>query len=487
MFPARAGRATAQEGQRVLADPVTFPSAVVLARHPAPSRSAMSRRPPVPPLPAPLRQRREQRTRRLLATKAIRDRVVSLAGVIGAPLANQAGAEVGTIDDFVAQWDGGEPYPPITGMVVRVGRRKTWVPGPVVADLSETGARLRSARLDLREFQRRPGEVLLARDVLDHQLVDVDGRQVIRAADLYLVKVATDDLRLVGVDVSPKTLLRRLGPRRLRARPTPDKVIDWAAIQPFGGSVSNVALNTSHEGLHRLRPSELADLLEDLGRPARQELLASLEPETVADAMEEMDPDELETLIRETPPEQAAALVAEMEPDEAADALRDLGSEERAELLELMEDDAREALEELLEFDEESAGGFMTTFLVTAAPGERVDEVRARLADADEHRSDIDAVVVIDDGGRLVDDVSLFAVATARADATMADLVQDGPPVTVTPRAEFKEVAERLTESRRSSVLVTEGDRVLGRILADDVVDALLPGRTRRHFPRLLQ
>jgi Mg/Co/Ni transporter MgtE len=324
------------------------------------------------------------------------------------------------------------------------------------------------------------------RDVLDHQLVDVDGRQVIRAADLYLAKVGADDLRLVGVDVSPKTLLRRLGPRRYRSRPTPSQVIDWGAIQPFGGAVSQVALRTSNEGLQRLRPGELADLLEDLGRPARQELLAQLEPETAADALEEMDPEELETLLRETPPEQAAALVAEMEPDEAADALRDLASEEREELLEFMEDEQRQTLEELLEFDEESAGGFMTTFLVTASLGDVVSDVRARLADAEEHGNDIDAVVVLEDDGRLVDDVGLFSIAIATPDATMADLVHDEPPVTVAPDAEVREVAERLSESRRSSVLVTEAGRVLGRILADDIVDALLPGE-RRHFPRLLQ
>jgi CBS domain-containing protein len=439
-----------------------------------------------PPFPTPLRQRREQRSQRLLATRAIRDQIVSVVGVIGRPLANQAGADVGPIIDFVARWDGAESYPPVTGMVVKVGRRHAWVPGDKVADLTQGGARMRSAKLDLREFERRPGEVLLTRDVLDHQLVDVDGRQVIRAADLYLAKVGPDDLRLVGVDVSPKTLVRRLGPRRFRSRPTPDQVIDWAAIEPFGGSVSQVTLRTSNEGLHRLRPGELADLLEDLGRPARQELLAKLQPETAADAMEEMDPEELETLIRETPPEQAAALVAEMEPDEAADALRDLGSEEREELLELMEDEQRHVLEELLEFPEDAAGGFMTTFWVTARPWDRVDDVRTRLAEADEHGCDVDGVVVLDDEDRLVDDLTLFAMAIASPDSTMATLVHDEPPVTVEPTAEVKEVAERLTESRRSSVLVAKDDHVLGRILADDIVDALLPGQ-RRHFPRLLQ
>jgi CBS domain-containing protein len=410
---------------------------------------------------------------------------VSLVGLIGAPICNQAGDVLGTVEDFVAKWDGIEPYPPVTGMVVRVGRQQAWVPGNNVEDLTAAGARLRSAKLDLQAFVRREGEVLLARDVLDHQLVDVDGRQVIRAADLYLVKLGSDDLRLVGVDVSPKTLLRRLGPRRLRSRPTPDQVIDWAAIQPFGGSVSEVPLRTSHEGLHRMRPAELADLLEDLGRPARQELLAQLEPEAAADAMEEMDAEELETLLRETPPEQAAALVAEMEPDEAAEALRDLNEEEREELLELMDDEPRQKLEELLEFDEESAGGFMTTFLVTAQLSDHVDEVRARLAEADEHGADVDGVVVVDGDGILVDDVTLFALATAPGDAPMRSLVADEPPMTVSPDADIKEVAERLTASRRSSVLVTSDDRVLGRILADDVVDALLPG-SRRHFPRLL-
>jgi CBS domain-containing protein len=443
----------------------------------------MARRPPIPSL----RHRREERSRRLLATKAVRDRVVSLVALVGRPLLNQAGDEVGTIVDFVAKWDATESYPPVVGMIVRVGRRKAWVGGDNVADLTDAGARLRTARLDLREYGRREGEVLLARDVLDHQLVDVDGRQVIRAADLYLYKVGTDDVRLVGVDVSPKTLLRRLGPRQLRARPTPAQVIDWGAIQPFGGSVSNVPLRASHEGLRRMRPSELADLLEDLGRPARQELLAQLEPEAAADAMEEMDAEELETLLRETPPEQAAAIIAEMEPDEAAEALRDLDTEEREELLEYMEEERRDAIEDLLEFDEDQAGGFMTTVLLFAQPGSSVASVRAQLAEEAEHASDMDAVVVVDDDGLLLDDVSLFGVATAKDSMTMADLMSDSPPVTVAPDASVKEVADKLAESRRSSVLVCRDSRVLGRILADDVIDALQPGKLRRHFPRILQ
>ncbi len=264
-------------------------------------------------------------------------------------------------------------------------------------------------------------------------------------------------------------------------------MIDWSNIQPFAGEVRQVKLRSSNEGLHRLRPAELADLLEDLGRPARQELLASLEPEAAADALEEMDPEELGALLRETPAEQAAELVANMEPDEAVDALRDLATEEREELLEHMEDEQRQTLEGLLDFDEESAGGFMTTTLVIAHPDETVKSVRRRLAGFADHGPDIDAVVVTDEDGNLLDDIGLFHFAIATGGTLMADLVGSEPPVTVRPDAEIKEVASRLTDTRRSSVLVCEDGRVLGRILADDVVDALSPEKVRRHFPRLLQ
>ena len=122
--------------------------------------------------------------------------------------------------------------------------------------------------------------------------------------------------------------------------PTPDRVIDWAAIQPFAesageanGEATQVRLKTTNEGLHRLRPGELADLLEDLRRDERRELLAALSPDEAADALEEMQPEDLEQLLRESDPVEAARLLAAMEPDEAVDALRDLPLAVRGEVL----------------------------------------------------------------------------------------------------------------------------------------------------------
>ena len=455
----------------------------------------MAIRPPLPP--NPIRSARRQRHERLLATRSLRDSLISLAGIVQGPVVNQSGDEIGVLVDVVARWDGEEPYPPVTGLVVRIGRRVSFVNMEDVADVTHDRVQLRSARLDLRDFARRPGEVMLGKDVVDHQLVDIDGVQVIRAADLYVAWMAASAagggdtqsrvLRLVGADVSAQTLLRRLGPKRWRGRPTPERVIDWSAIQPFSGEVRQVRLRSSNDGLHRLRPGELADLLEDLGRSGRQELLASLEPETAADALEEMDPEELEALLREASPEQAAEWVANMEPDEAVDALRDLDEDERSELLDHMEDEQREELSELLEYREDTAGGFMTTTLVTATLGEPVSVVRDRLRAERDHAGEIDAVAVVDNSGRYLDDVSLFQLAIADPDQPLSDLLGDCMPVTVPVTAEVSEVASQLTESRRSSVVVLDDEGgPIGRILADDIVDALLPERGRFHFPRLL-
>ncbi|KUM98967.1 magnesium transporter MgtE [Streptomyces cellostaticus] len=444
---------------------------------------------------ARLRDRRGTLERRATASKAVRTSLVSLAGLVGGPVTNQAGEEVGRVVDVVARLYGPDPYPPVTGLILRIGRRRTFLAADAISKVHAGHVRLRTARVDLRDFVRRPGEVLLARDVLDHQLVDVDGVQVTRAADLYLAPLV-DRVLLVGVDVSLPTLLRRLGPRRWQARPTPERVLDWQAVAPFAEQATDgppeVRLRASRTALRRLRPADLADILEDLGRSERQQLLGWLEPEQAADALEEMEPAELENLLREAAPDHAARLVDEMEPDEATDALRDLTPEERENLLRRMPTGEAAELRRLLTHREGTAGGAMTTLLVTAHGDETVAQVRARLAEQAEHRTEIDAVAVVDDHDRLLCDIALFDLAVAEDTSPVADLLvwlaQFGPPVTVHADTPLAEAADQLVAARASSLLVVDdGDRPIGRILADDLLDAMLPERGRLHFRRFLQ
>ncbi len=427
-----------------------------------------------------------------LASRQLRQDIVSLAGLVGRPVLNQAGDEVGHVSDLLAKVHGGETYPVVTGIVIRVGRRRSFLDASAIDKLHRRSVTLRTARLDLREFQRREGEVLLARDILDHQLVDTDEIQVIRAADLYLAQVG-DLIHLVGVDVSLQTLLRRLGPRRFRWHPTPDRVIDWSAIESFGaGSAEGpaaVKLRTPHSALRRLRPAELADVLEGLGRPGRQEVLDSLGDDLAADALEEMEPHELTALLREVEPAKAADLIARMEPDEGVDALRDLTEEEQVALLARMPQAVQRELVKLLGYPGDEAGGIMTSVIASAAPDETVAQVSQRLAELAGHRTEIDSVAVLDAAGVLLGDIPAFDLLVAKPGQRLGDLLDpDNPPVTLHPDADLDMVATELVESRRSSLLVVDDDgRPLGRILADDVLDALVPGHGRLHFPRLLQ
>ncbi|MGW5258883.1 magnesium transporter MgtE N-terminal domain-containing protein [Streptomyces sp. NPDC004012] len=444
---------------------------------------------------ARFRDRRVHLERRATATNAVRTSLVSLAGLIGGSATNQASEEVGRVVDVVARLYGTEPYPPVTGLILRIGRRQTFLAADAIGKVQAGHVQLRTARVDLRDFSRRPGEVLLGKDILDHQLVDVDGVQVTRAADLYLAPLV-GQIVLVGVDVSLPTLLRRLGPRRWQARPTPERVLDWQAVAPFAEQATEgppeVRLRASRAALQRLRPADLADILEDLGRDEREQLLGWLEPEQAADALEEMEPAELENLLREAKPEHAALLVDEMEPDEATDALRDLTREEREALLSRMPSGEAAELRRLLTHREGTAGGAMTTLLITSRPDETVAKVRAQLAEQAEHRTEIDAIAVVDDNGRLLCDLPLFDLAVAEDTTPMADLVtwrsQFGPPATVRPDTTLGEAADQLVDSRATSLLVVDGtDRPLGRILADDLLDYLLPERGRLHFRRFLR
>jgi CBS domain-containing protein len=442
---------------------------------------------------SPITRRLIQPSERTLTYRQLRQDIVSLAGLITRPVLNQAGDEVGRVVDLVAKVHGSrETYPLVTGIVIRVGRRRAFLDSSAIDRMHRRSVTLRTARFDLREFARREGEVLLARDILDHQLVDTDEIQVIRAADLYLAQVG-EQIHLVGVDVSLQTLLRRLGPRRFRWHPTPDRVIDWASIESFGEDSPEepaaVKLRTSHAALRRLRPAELADVLEGLGRSGRQEVLDSVGDDLAADALEEMEPHELTALLREVPPERAAELIAGMEPDEAVDALRDLDDEERAALLAQMPHPVQRELVKLLGYPGDEAGGIMTSVLATAGPEETVAEVSQRLAEQTGHRTEIDSVAVLDELGVLLSDISAFDLLISDPGHRLGELIDpDNPPVTLPPDADLDLVATELVESRRSSLLVVDDEgRPLGRILADDVLDALVPGHGRLHFPRLLQ
>jgi CBS domain-containing protein len=374
-------------------------------------------------------------------------------------------------------------HPPVKGVVVKVGRRRVFVPSDQLQRFGPEEVRLSSARLDLVEIQKREGEILLAEDVLDHQLVDVNGARVVRAADLYLLPTE-GRVRLVGVDAGFGRLLGRVGPRQLLIGRRPSRIIDWAAIHWLEEHPQPVQLRGAARALRSLPPAELADLVEELGRSERQRLLAGLEPATAADVLEEMEPDAVEAVLREASPEQAAQLLSAMAPDEAVDALRDLPRAKREELVRVLPASKADLLVGLLAFPESAAGGLMTPQLVVASPDDRIADVVAQLRGAPDG-GEVDAVAVVDAARSLLDDVPLLRLLLADSTATVAEVIADDPPVTVEPDTLLPDLVESFVASRRSSILVVDAElRPLGRILADDVIDALVQHMARPEFLR---
>ena len=437
----------------------------------SPERSGRSRARHLVPSDLPFRDP----TRRALAAT-----LISAAGLQGRPVTSSSGEVVGRLADIVVRWDSGN-YPKVFGVIVRIGFRRAFMQVESISKIDNSGVTLSSTTVDLRDYERRDGEFLALDDMIDHQLLDVDGARVVRSSDLYLAKTGRN-YQLVGVDVSFATFLRRVLPGSAGRTPTPGKVIDWAGIQSFGRPGEPARLRKQNKGLEKLRPSEMADLLEDLGRRERQLLLEILDPEVAADAMEEMEADDLDELLRHAPVDRAADLLARMEPDEAVDALRELPEEEREAMLDAMDAETSTNLIELLEYDEEAAGGFMTSALVILEEDDTVSDARKKLLELD--NNDVQCIVVVDKDGRLLDDLHLIDLFAANPRSLVGNVKNDSQPETVGPEADLEEVIEKLTANRGSSlVVVDEENRPIGRILADDVVDALVKERTGRNWP----
>jgi hypothetical protein len=189
--------------------------------------------------------------------------LLSVAGLVGSPVT--VGATAGRVTDLVVRHAREDTYPEITGLVVRVGRRVLFAGTTDVQGLTGTGRQALRTPADLPIFDRHDGDVLLAADVLDQQIIDTDGVHVIRAADLYLALIGAA-VRLVALDTSVRTLIRRLGPRRLRIRPAPQRAIDWSHIDGshIDGLAGALQLSAPHATLNRMRAGELASRVHEL-------------------------------------------------------------------------------------------------------------------------------------------------------------------------------------------------------------------------------
>lgn len=408
-----------------------------------------------------------------------------LSQVLGRPIRDLEGESVATVKDVITRL-GEEDHPQITGLVARYRRRDFFVPRWRITEISESGVRLNSDVLDLRPFERREGEVLLARNVLDKQLIDVDGKRVVRVNDVQLIGAA-EAWRVSGADVSLQGLWRRLAPAGFMGTRKPVEVIDWSDVGYLATNESTVQLKSASGKLARLHPVEIARLAEALSYHHGSEVVESLDDETAAETLEEMPTAQQARIIGDMDEERAADILEWMSPDEAADVLGDLPEEKAEELLGLMEGEEQADVAELLPYEDDTAGGLMTTEFVTLPRELTVGAALARLRDMAETPNMIYYLYVVEaeESWRLIGVIALRSLILSDPSAPLAAVMRTEFQ---SARAEepAKDVAQRIAEYNLLALPVIDqtGD-ILGIITVDDAMEILLPKNWRQRLPRL--
>ncbi|MGC9350227.1 MAG: magnesium transporter [Anaerolineae bacterium] len=346
----------------------------------------------------------------------------------------------------------------------------------------------------VRAYHREGNEIQVAERVLDRQIVDTQGRRVVRVNDVQLARIR-DEYRLTGVDIGGRGLLRRLGlegaveaAAKALGKPLPEGVLPWEDVAPISKE-DPLRLRISRDKISRLPPADIAAILSELDRPTGEALLSGLRDETLADALEESPADVQMAVLLHMNPERAADILEEMDPDEATDILADMPEVAIAQLLELMEDEDAADVSTLLTYPEDSAGGIMTTEFARVPKGFTATGALTYLQRSEEAQEDetMHYVYVVDGEGRLEHMMKLRDLVMADPDAAVEEVAERvDPHITVTPHTPQQDVAYLVAKYDLLAVPVVdeETQMMLGIVTVDDAIDAVLPTAWKKRLPR---
>ncbi|MEV6924555.1 CBS domain-containing protein [Dactylosporangium sp. NPDC051485] len=408
-------------------------------------------------------------TRRLVLSRLLRTAAIDARG-----------QRLGRLVDVIVRLPAEGGYPPVTGLVAEFGRRRVFIPAAVVRAWRPDRVELVSARVDLRAFQRREGEVLLHADVLGHRLLDTTTARLVHAHDIELTAGPSGVWVLSGVDVHRLRWLHRPGhhPRH--------PFRDWLGFEPLIGHQASLHIRHPLVRLRRLRAAELADLLENASAPEQREILTQVhtDPELEADVFEELDEDQQSHLLSGRSDAEVAEVIAHMRADDATDAVAGLPQDRRRRVLALLPDDRRATVTYLLHYHAATAGGLMGVDVLAlpedATARQAVQAVRNATATQPEALANL---YTVNPGGRLTGTIGL--VALLRADpARPLRAIAEPDPVTVTADADQIEIATLMADFNLSTLPVVDDDRrLIGVITIDDVLDETIPDNWRRREP----
>jgi sporulation protein YlmC with PRC-barrel domain/CBS domain-containing protein len=327
------------------------------------------------------------------------------------------------------------------------------------------------------------GLLLLKRDLLDQQIIDVHGRKVVRVNDVELDATPVNghiNLSVIAVDVGARGAIRRLTQgvvpaftmRTLLER-IPPRVIPWAYVDLLETDPARrVKLKIVYEGLSKLHPADIADIVEDLAPAEREAVFETIDEGVAAEALEELDPKVQVSIVESLDSDRAADIVQEMDPDAAADLLEKLAEDRSGQILSEMQPEERNEVSQLLEFGKRTAAGRMTTEYVSVPDGGTVDDAIEALRQFEGSREAVATVYLYSISYKITGAVPLVKIAISPPSTPLLDLREEA--ITCLPDTPDDEVAGLFDKYNLVTLGVVDQDqRLAGIITADDVITML--------------
>ncbi len=411
-----------------------------------------------------------------------------ISELTGRPVTDYDGNQIGVLKDVIAH-----PYkefalPVIDAIIVHSEQGDRMFPYADLAALLSAAIPLNRPSADILSYEMREEDIRLVEDVLDQQILDMDGARVVRVNDIELVRV-NGNVVVSNVDIGLLGILRRLGMEKIGrwvARSLHSDftagTISWDFVEPLLHD-NSMRLKVPVTKLTDLHPSDIAEIISDLSRSEHSDLLHKLDLKKLADTLEEVEPDFQANLIEHFPDETVADVLEEMSPDEATDLLAELPDARREDLLNLMQTEEADEVRNLLRYEEDKAGGLMTTDYITVNPEMTAAQCIDHLRKEGEESELVYYVYVTDRDEHLLGMFSLNELILAQPESLVSSFMQKRV-ISVELDAEQEEIAHTIAKYNLMAVPVVDTENHLqGIVTADDALDKILPTTWKKRLP----